>query len=110
MTAVTGLLFLGTGATVVSQTILSISRSPLDASVIVTLIFVILPISLGLLAIRLAVRTPVRWTLRSRLYLVLLGCAGLAIWAGFLIGPALVIAAAVIPSKAAPAAMPEVEA
>ena len=92
-----------------SQMILSISRSPLDASVIVTLIFAILPIVMGLLAIRLAVRKPVRWTLRSRLYLVFLGCGGLAIWAGFLIGPALAITAAVLPSKAAPASMTEVE-
>lgn len=110
MAALAGLLFLGTGATVVSQMILSISRSPVDAFVIFTLILAVLPTILGLLAVRLAVRKSGHWTLWSRLCLVLLGGGALATWAGLLIGPVLAIAAAVLPSEAARACTPEVEA
>jgi len=110
MAAVAGLLFLGTGATVFCQMILSISRSLADASLIVTLIFAILPIVLGLLTIRLAVRSSGYWTVRSRLYLVVLGVGALVIWTGYLIGPVLAIGAAVVPSRSAAPTAPVAEA
>ena len=108
--AVAGLLFLGTGATVLSQMILSLSRSSLDAFAIVTLVFAILPIVLGLLTMRLVLRHSEHWTLRSRLYLIVIGGGALVAWAGFVIGPILAIAAAVLPSKAPHTSTSEVEA
>lgn len=98
--AVAGLLFLGTGATVASQMLLSMSRSSVDAFAIVTLLFAALPIVLGLLTVRLVLRHSGHWTLRSRVYLIVLGGGAFAAWAGFVIGPILAIAAAVLPSKA----------
>jgi drug/metabolite transporter (DMT)-like permease len=97
--AVAGLLYLGTGATFASQMLLSINRSHVDTFVIFTLVFTILPIILGLLAIRIAVRNIGYWTFRSRFYLILLGVGAFATLAGFLIGPILAISAAFIPSK-----------
>ncbi len=99
--AVAGLLFLGTGATVLSQMMLSISRSSLDAFAMVTLTFAILPILLGLLTLRIVLRHSGRWTRRSRVYLVILGGGALFAWAGFLVGPVLALAAAVLPVKSA---------
>lgn len=108
--ALAGLLFLGTGATVVSQMLLSISRSSVDPFVIVTLIFAALPIVLGLSTLRLVLRHSGHWTLRSRAYLMVLGGGALAAWAGFVIGPILAIVAAVLPSRASVTSTTEVEA
>ncbi len=97
--AVAGLLFLGTGATVLSQMILSMSRSSVDAFAIVTLTFAVIPVLLGLLTLRLVLRGSMRWSRRGRLYLAILGGGALFAWAGFVIGPILALAAAVLPSK-----------
>lgn len=97
--AVAGLLFLGTGATVLSQMILSISRSSLDAFALVTLTFALIPVLLGLLTLRLVLRDSGRWTRRSRVYLAILGGGALFAWAGFVVGPVLVLAATVLPAK-----------
>ena len=97
--AAAGLLFLGTGATILSQMILSMSRSSVDASAIVTLIFALVPVLLGLLALRLVLRSSGRWTWKSRIYLVVLGGGALFAWAGFVVGPVLALAAAVLPAK-----------
>lgn len=108
--ALAGLLFLGTGATVVSQMLLSMSRTSVDPFAIVTVIFAALPILLGLLTVRLVLRSSGHWTLRSRVYLMVLGGGGLVAWAGFVIGPILAIAAAVLPSRASVTSTTEVEA
>ncbi len=108
--AAAGLLVLGTGATVLSQMMLSISRSSLDALAIVTLVFAVVPIVLGLLTVRLVLRRSGHWTLKSRFYLILLGGGALVAWAGFVIGAVLDLAAAVLPTKATLASTPEVEA
>ena len=99
--AVAGLLFLGTGATVLSQMILSISRSSLDAFAIVTVAFAIVPILLGLLTLRIVLRGSGRWTLKGRAYLVILGAGALFAWAGFVVGPVLALTAAILPAKGA---------
>ncbi len=99
--AVAGLLFLGTGATVLSQMLLSISRSSLDAFAIVTLTFAIIPVLLGLLTLRLVLRDSGRWSRRSRVYLAILGGGALFAWAGLVVGPVLALAAAVLPLKSA---------
>lgn len=100
--AFAGVLCVGTGANVGTQMILSINRSHLDTFVIITLIFTIFPIILGLLAIRIALSNTGNWTLRSRCKLILLGVGAFAIWAGFFIGPILAITAAFIPSRKFP--------
>ena len=108
--AVAGLLFVGSGATVLSQMFLSLSRSSVDAFVLVTLVFAVLPIVLGLRTLQVALRHSGHWTLRSRVYLVVLGGGALVAWAGFVIGPILAIAAAVLPSNVASTPTIEAEA
>jgi hypothetical protein len=97
--AVAGLLFLGTGATTTTQMIVSLIRSTPDALVIATVFLAVLPMILGVLTLRLAMRKSGRWTLSSRISLALLGVAALFVWAGFLIGPAMIIVSALIPNK-----------
>ena len=97
--AVAGLLFLGTGATVLSQMILSIAQSSLDALAIVTLVFAMIPILLGTLMLRLVLRNRGRPAVRNRVYLSILGVSALFAWAGFVVGPVLAIAAAALPAK-----------
>jgi hypothetical protein len=63
---------------------------------LLTLIFAIIPLVFGVLTVRLALQDkPV--TLRRRIYLVVLGVAALFIWTGYIVGPALAIAASVMP-------------
>lgn len=108
--AVAGLLFVGTGATVLSQMLLSLSRSSVDAFVLVTLVFAVLPIALGLQTLQVVLRHSGHWTLRSRAYLMVLGGGALVAWAGFVIGPILAMTAAVLPSNAAITSTIEAEA
>ena len=96
MAAIAGLLFLGSGATVVSQMAVSLMRSKPDALVIATLVLATVPMVVGVLTLLLAMRRSGRWTIGSRLYLALLGVAALVFWAGWLVGPGLAIVAAFI--------------
>ena len=103
LTALAGLLFISTGATVLSQMIIALTHSPADGMVIITLIFASLPIFLGGLTLRLALGQRGRL---FRLWLALLGVLALVFWAGFVVGPLLALAAAVLPQanqRAAPA-------
>ena len=99
LAALAGLACLGTGATVAAQMLWSLSQAPADGLVMVTLLFALLPVLMGGLALRLAVRSSNQWTGRSRLYLVLLCAGALLVWAGYLIGPALALVAAILPAK-----------
>lgn len=110
MGSVAGLLFLGTGGTVLSQMLLSMSRSAVDAFAIVTLVFAVLPIVLGLGTLRVVLRHSGHWTPRSRIYLIALGGGALVAWAGFVVGPILAIMAAVVPSRPAAPSTTEAEA
>lgn len=99
LAAVAGLAYLSTGATVVAQMFISLSNAPVDGFVIATLIFALLPIVLGALTLRLAMRQSGRWTLHARFSLALLGVGALIVWAGYLVGPALAIGAGLIPTQ-----------
>ena len=94
-----GLLFLGTGATVASQMAFAIGQSTLEPFVLVTLVFAALPVVLGLLSLRLALRHTGRWTRRARLYLLLIAAGAVVAWAGFVVGPVLAASAALLPTR-----------
>ena len=101
LAAIAGLLFLGTGATVATQSIFALLRSTPDALLVATVLFAALPIVLGVLTLRLAIRSSGRWTVRSRIYLALLGVLAIIFWAGWLVGSGIAIVAALIPSRGA---------
>jgi len=97
--ALAGLIFVGTATTTLFQMARSLIGIGPDAAAIVTLILVVAQAAIGWAALRLAVRRSGAWTRRARAYLVLVGLGAVMLWAGYLVGPALALAAAVIPSR-----------
>ena len=70
LAALAGLACLGTGATVLSQMLWSLSQAPADGLVIVTVLFALLPALVGGLTLRLAVRSAGQWTGRRRTHAI----------------------------------------
>ncbi|MCG7843955.1 MAG: hypothetical protein MIO90_00820 [Methanomassiliicoccales archaeon] len=91
-----GLLILGTAASTLTQTAISVLDSDLGLSVLLSVFLVLVPATLGSLIIRSAwdVAQPTR---ASRAKLALFGLISMVAWAGYLIGPVLVIIAALLP-------------
>ena len=97
--AVAGLLFLASAAVVTGQMALSASRAPAGGWAGVTAVFILLPMALGLVTLRMSLKRPKGWDGRSRIFLVVLGALALVLWAGWIVGPAIAMAAAVLPAK-----------
>jgi hypothetical protein len=95
--AVAGFFFLGSGASVLFQMFFSLTRAPLTPEIGVTLMFAVVPIILGLIALHITFRTEETESTQKRVTMVILGVIALFIWAGLLIGPALAIIAGVLP-------------
>jgi hypothetical protein len=94
-----GLLFVGSGAITLYQMSFSIMQSYLSSEVLITLVFAVIPIVLGILALRLSLKHMEKLRVRKRIYLAILGVAALFIWAGLFVGPALAIIASIIPTR-----------
>jgi hypothetical protein len=93
-----GLLYLGSGFMILTQTILALTTAAPDLSAVLTAIFILIPILLALAIFRLAISRK-HITVRVRVYMAILGVLGLFAWAGLLIGPALALIASLVPSK-----------
>lgn len=93
-----GLLFLGTCATVLLQMALSLASAPLVPEVGLTLLFALMPATLGIVVLRMELRAK-KIDTRTRIYLAFLGILALFAWAGLLIGPALAIIASILPAR-----------
>ncbi len=93
-----GLAFLGTGASTLAQMILAITRSSLGPEVVITLIFVLVPIILGIVALRVALRRREHTGVVPRLAIFVLGIIALLAWTGLFVGPALALIASVMPA------------
>jgi hypothetical protein len=91
-----GLCYLGGAAVTLVQMVRAITVTGTSPSVVLTLAFAIIPIALGIWALRIG-RTSSRQTMRDRAWLVLIAVLGLVFWAGLIIGPVLAIGAAVLP-------------
>ncbi len=100
--ALAGLLYLGSGATVLFQMAFSLTRAPAGAGVALTIVFALMPILLGIGILRIALSSRRKMDTRTRAYLAILGTLGFFAWAGLLVGPALALVASVLPSKAKP--------
>lgn len=100
LATVAGLLMLASGATLLFQMMLSLYLlGELAVGAVVTLIFSILPLALGVAALRVAHRERglygVGWKQKGGL--IAIGLLGLAFWAGWVVGPALAIATGLVP-------------
>lgn len=91
-----GFLFLGTSASVLTQTIFSLTRAPYGPEVSISLALALIPTILGIAAIRLARGEA---GILQRSIMAVIGTIGLLAGSGFVIGPLLAIAASVLPSR-----------
>ncbi|PKL57143.1 MAG: hypothetical protein CVV34_07490 [Methanomicrobiales archaeon HGW-Methanomicrobiales-5] len=98
LATIAGLCYLGGAAVTLVQMVRAITVTGTSPSVALTLAFAIIPIALGIWALRIG-RTSSRQTMRDRAWLVLIAVLGLVFWAGLIIGPVLAIGAAVLPEE-----------
>ena len=67
--------------------------------IVITIILGILPIILGIAVIRIIVKNREKVVMGKRAFLFVIGILAFFLWAGFLLGPALAIAASFMPQK-----------
>ena len=94
-----GLIFLGTGLSLISQMLYSLSRSSNSLEVIITIFFALAGIGLGIIALVLSLKDEGygKRSTKKRLYFFILGLAGLLLWAGLLAGPIFAFEASILP-------------
>ncbi|MFC6863232.1 hypothetical protein ACFQGE_07125 [Halomicroarcula sp. GCM10025817] len=95
-----GLLLLGSAAETVGQMALALSATGPTAGAVVTAVFAVVPLVAGAWAVRVALGTGPTTTL-ARAGLTVAAVLGVLTWAGYLVGPALLLAAAVAPMRVA---------
>jgi len=94
-----GLLFLSTASNTIIQTILAISQAGLVAEVLVTCIFIVIPLLIGWFSIRMALSVRPHWGNRRRAMLFMIGLIGLLSWGGLIMGPIIAMVGSVLPDK-----------
>ena len=92
-------LFIGSGFIILMQMIIAILFSNANSSIIVTLIFVLIPVIFGYLLLKTSIKLNNKLNLNERLKIFLLGLFGLIFWCGIIIGPILVMIISFLPVK-----------
>ncbi|MDH5375026.1 MAG: hypothetical protein OEZ21_01500 [Candidatus Bathyarchaeota archaeon] len=92
-----GLLFIGSGVIILFQMIYSIMLTAFSSEVVITLVFALIPIVLGLATIVLSLRGTEKLSVKKRIFFVILGVVALFMWAGLFVGPALAIVVGIMP-------------
>lgn len=91
------LTYLGSAAIIFTQMIIGLVGATANALALVTPIFILLPALLGYSILRKVRKEELsRWQ-RGRV--LIYGLVGIAFWAGYIIGPVLVVISALVPSK-----------
>jgi hypothetical protein len=98
LATIAGLCYLGGAAIILMQMMRAMAVTGPSLSGALTLVFAIIPMALGIWALRMGRSSSLR-TRQSRVFLVLIGILGLVFWAGLIIGPVLAIGAAVLPER-----------
>jgi uncharacterized membrane protein YidH (DUF202 family) len=98
LAAFIGLLFIGTCMNTLYQMILSLQQSSLVPEAAVTIIFITIPLILGIFTIRLSLKKA-EVSARARIYLAILGIIALFTWTGLLVGPALALITCLLPKR-----------
>lgn len=91
-----GLLYAGGAAITFTQMVRALSITGFSPAASLTCLFVAIPALLGIGSLRMGRTTPSPH-LRSRLLLAAIGGLGFLFWAGYLIGPLLILGAALLP-------------
>jgi hypothetical protein len=98
LATIAGLCYIGGAAITLVQLVRVTTVTGPSSSVALTLVFAIIPIALGIWALRMG-RSSSKRTINERALLVLIAVLGLIFWAGLIIGPVLIIGAAVLPNR-----------
>jgi hypothetical protein len=96
LATIAGLCYLGGASIVLVQMVRVLRVTGPSAGVIITLIFTMIPILLGIWALRIA-RSPSPQFKKDQLSLGIIGLLGLLFWAGLIIGPVVAFIAALVP-------------
>lgn len=96
---ISGMLFLGTASNTMIQTLTAISQAGLVVEVLVTSIFIVIPLLIGWFAIRMALSVRSSWGKRRRVVLFIIGILGLLSWGGLIVGPIIAMVGSVLPGK-----------
>jgi hypothetical protein len=91
-----GLLYIGSGGITLTQMGIALSLAPITAAVVVTLVFALIPIIVGMLLLRLALRVHAPVAAKERVAIAILGVIGFFIWAGLVIGPILALLTSIL--------------
>lgn len=91
------LTYLGSAAIIFTQMVIGLYGAAADALVLVTPIFILLPALLGYSILRKVGKEELSKGQKVRV--LIYGLIGVAFWAGYIVGPVLVIISALIPSK-----------
>jgi len=97
--AIAGFTFIGTGATTLYQMLSAATHVTIGAEALITLIFAIVPLAIGLITLMISVKIDDKPSMKKRIYYIVLGVAALFMWAGLIIGPILAIVASVMPTS-----------
>lgn len=93
-----GLVYLGGAALTLTQMFYALGITGYSGSVMLTLIFALIPTLLGTWMLRIA-RSGASRTIANRLLLAAIGGLGLVFWCGLIVGPVLAFVAAAIPEE-----------
>jgi hypothetical protein len=93
-----GLFYFGGAAVTLVQMARAVSITGVKGTVAVTLLFALVPLVLGIWALRIG-RLSYTKTQKDRISLAVIGLLGLLFWAGLLIGPVAALVAAVLPDR-----------
>ena len=97
--AIAGFAYIGSGILVFAQMFIAGLLTGPVPSMMLTALFAAIPILLGLVLVRIAVRTGPSPSHSDRGIMAVLGILGLVFWAGLILGPVLAIAAALLPGN-----------
>lgn len=96
---VAGLFYVGSALMLLMQMLFALYGALFDLLIIVTFIFIILPLVLGLVLLRKAVKIRERLSIKDRVIFIALGLLGLFTWSGLILGPSLAIMAGLLPNR-----------
>jgi hypothetical protein len=94
-----GLFFLGTGISYIFQMLISLSNSSYSPEVFITLFLILASLGLGVISLTLSLKHAEYGTVfaRKRFYFLIIGIAGLLLWAGWFLGPLMAFEASLLP-------------
>ena len=86
-----GLMFLGSSFSFLIQTVYALLQAPYNWTVIMSVVFIAAPLLLGVAVIQIVHSDDWKSSMKSKIYLILLGIIAPFVWTGLYLGPILVV-------------------